>query len=439
MSSDGRPGSGPSGGGTHRVYNAALLVGLPVLAGAVLCRRRTRVGLRERLGMGCYPRARGRPGIWLHAVSVGEVAAAAPVVAQMRRLAPEAGIVLSTVTATGRQRAGALLADVPAFYAPLDLSWAVSRVVRAVRPDLYLSVDTDLWPNLTRALSAAGVPIVLVNGRISDGSFRRWQRARSLAAEMFSRVDLFCMQTERDAERALALGARPGTVTVTGSTKYDALGVADPEALASLRGKLGLAPGQVLLVGGSTHPGEEEALLDAAREGLASGAVRVALVPRHPERGAAVARLAAARGWRVMLYSALEAGGAAGEWSPWQVLVVDRIGVLGTLYGLASVAFVGKSLCAAGGQNPLEPAAAGVPVLFGPRMDNFREQADALVRDGAARVVRSVEELSAEMVRLLASPGEREAMGRAGEAHVAARRGAAVRCAQAALEVLRGG
>lgn len=425
-------------GGALKMYNAALLaaqtVGLPASAAALLCRRRTRAGLRERLGFGRHPHPQGKPGVWLHAVSVGEVAAAAPVAAEMRRLAPGCGLVISTVTSTGRGRAAALFPDAPHFYAPLDLSWVVARVVEAVSPDLYLSVDTDLWPNLTRALSLRGVPIVLINGRVSDASFQRWQRARGLAAEIFSRATLLCMQTGMDAGRAVALGARAERVLVTGSTKYDAVVVPSPERLSGLRGSLGLAPGEPLIVGGSTHAGEERALLEASSSLLASGKVRLALVPRHPERAEGVAREAESAGWKVALY-----GAAGAREKAWQVLVVDRVGVLGALYGLATAAFVGKSLCGAGGQNPLEPAALGVPVVFGPAMDNFREQAENLVADGAAVVVRSTAELAETVGRLLGDASKREAMGRAGVAHVASRRGASARCAEAALGLRRNG
>jgi 3-deoxy-D-manno-octulosonic-acid transferase len=304
-------------------------------------------------------------------------------------------------------------------YFPLDFPGAVRRVVRAIDPAFLVCMETELWPNLLRALRVRGVPVMIANGRLSDRSFRRYRRVRRFMRPMLAGITVFAMQSSEDARRMIAIGAPPARVVVTGNVKQDVL--PDTTGAAELwRSLLGLDRGQSTWVAGSTHRGEEEAVLDAHRI-AAREAPDLALViaPRHPERVPEVVGLIEARGFPAVKRSELPAARRRGA-----VVVLDTVGELARLYAVADVVFVGGSLVPAGGHNMLEGALQRKPTLFGPYTSNFRDAAALLTSCGAGRVVKDTEELTRWLLHLLRDPALRLALGDAGYEAVASRHGA---------------
>ena len=389
------------------------------------------VALRERLGFARVPPAPlPRSRFWVHAVSVGEVMAAVPLVQALRIRWPAADVVVSTVTATGDRVARARLPEAAAtFTFPLDFPGAVRRTVRRVGPAAFIALETELWPNLLRALRRAEVPAILANGRISDRSYRRYRLVRGLFRRVLDHVALFCMQSEEDARRIISLGARPERVLVTGNLKMEAPpGDAGTAELWRRLLHLGQAP---VVVAGSTHRGEEALVLDAFRSVRpAADGLRLVLAPRHPERLDEVEALIRSRGLAVVRRSRVSAGSAP------EVILVDTMGELASLYAVADVIFVGGSLVPVGGHNVVEPALHAKPVVFGPHMTNFREAAALLLRADAAVQVGSGAELATALGRLLADAPARQALGRAAWSAVRSHQGACVRTVSAIERVL---
>jgi 3-deoxy-D-manno-octulosonic-acid transferase len=281
-------------------------------------------------------------------------------------------------------------------------------------------METELWPNLLRLLAARGVPTMIANGRLSDRSFQRYRLVRGTMRRVLGDVTVFAMQSDEDARRVIALGASPERVVVTGNLKHEPL--PDPAGAADLWHRLlGLAAGQPIWIAGSTHRGEDDAVLQAHRRALAVRPDLVlVLAPRHPERVSEVMRLVAAGGFDGVRRSELSAGRGA----PAPVIVLDTVGELAQLYSIADVVFVGGSLIALGGHNVLEPALRGKPVLFGPHTSIFREAASILLAAGGGVVVRDAGELAAELERLLADPALRARRGAAAREAAASRHGA---------------
>ncbi len=408
----------------YPLYTAVFAVLLGLYIPVALTRRLTRgvpLNARDRLGYGRARRLAARHAAgWIHAVSVGETIAAAPIVEGLRRLHPDLPLVLTTVTETGarvaRERYGHLATH---RYFPLDLPGPARRVIQAIDPAFLICMETELWPNVLRELAARRVPVMIANGRLSDGSFRRYRRVRPLVRRMLDHVAVFGMQTAEDARRIIALGADPERVVVTGNVKTEA--PPDVAGVTELwRRLLGLRADETVWIAGSTHRGEDEAVLDAharLREEL-PGLV-LAIAPRHPERVPEIISLIEARGWSAVRRSQLPCPRERGA-----AIVIDTIGELAQCYSVAAVVFVGGSLVAGGGQNMLEPALRRKPVLFGPHTDNFREPAALLLGANAAVRVRDGGELTAALRRLLTDPALRETMGDAGFAAVSSRHGA---------------
>jgi 3-deoxy-D-manno-octulosonic-acid transferase len=389
------------------------------------------LALRERLGfLRVPPPPSSGERFWVHAVSVGEVMAAVPLVQALRTRWPAADVVVSTVTATGERVARTRLPGATAIVTfPLDLRGPAGRAVRRIGARCFVSLETELWPNLLRVLRRAGVPAVLANGRISDRSYRRYRLVRGLFRRVLADVALFGMQSEEDARRIISLGALPERVVVTGNLKMEAPGGdAGAERLWRRLLHLGEAP---VLVAGSTHRGEEPLVLDAflgVRRGLRE--LRLVLAPRHPERLDEAETLTRERGLRVVRRSRVASGQTA------EVILLDTVGELASLYGVADVIFVGGSLVPAGGHNVIEPALHGKPVIFGPYMTNFREAARLLLEAGGGVQVRDVGELTATVERLLADAAARRAAGQAAWNAVRAHQGACVRTVDALEAVL---
>ena len=395
------------------VYQLLLAVAfLLYLPKALLKKRLPHAGWSMRLGR--YPQAvRARFGaggaLWVHAVSVGEVMAVRPVIEELRRAWPDAPIVLSTVTPAGYAVATRWLgARGVAIYGPMDFTPCVERAIAAIRPRALLLVESELWPVLVRRLRRRGVPVAVVNGRISTRAFGRYMAARPLLKDLLTSIGAYLMQTQTDAQRVTAMGAPPDRVQVLGSLKWDASLIGQPAAedVDALRRQLGLERHHRVVVAGSTHHGEEEALLDAfqAIRGHLD-TLRLILAPRHMERVAEVEALVARRGLIGRLAS--QASGAP----IWDVFIVDTVGQLPRFYALASLVFVGGSLIPHGGQNPIEPAGLGKAVLFGPHMHNFAEIVEQLLAAQAAKQLAGPEQLTAALLDLLTDPARTDAMG----------------------------
>jgi 3-deoxy-D-manno-octulosonic-acid transferase len=395
---------------------------LPVFA-AVLARRRDwRTGLGERLG--AVPATEpGRRAVWIHGASIGEITALAPIVRMLRRELPDHRLVLSTLTLGGRTAAATRVpeADATVLF-PLDLPWTVARAVDAVRPRLVLFSETEIWPNFLAALAARGIPAVMVSGRISERAFRRYRCWRWLFAPALAGVRVLCVQSLDAARRLLALGAPLGRVVVTGSLKTAGVLAPPPGALSLVR--LGVADHPVL-VAGSTHGGEEAAVLDAwPRLAACVPAARLVLAPRRPERFEEVAALLGARGFVFVRRSELVRRGRDDWPAEVPILLLDTLGELAGLYAGAYAAFVGGTLAPIGGHNLLEPAAQGVPVVFGPHVASTEEAASRLLAGGGGVQVRDAGDLAAAFARLFGDPEAARAVGLRARATVVANQGA---------------
>jgi 3-deoxy-D-manno-octulosonic-acid transferase len=375
-----------------------------LLAPVLLVHRKTRAGFLQRFGF--FPSGSvlpdGWPRIWLHGASAGDLQALAPMTRRFRQRFPGCRILVSTITNTGFLMATDRMAsDVDAVvYAPWDLWGATRRTLRKLRPDLLVLEYTELWPNLIHAAHTAGARVVLTNGRFAPERLGAYRLLLALAGNPLRELDLLLMREDEEAERALSLGAPLERVWVTGNTKFDGLGVAAPgEQGDGLREALGLQPGARVLIAGSTHEGEEELLLKVYRRLLvAHPDLKLILAPRYIDRAARVAVLAESAGFRVGRRSA---GPSATRGA--QVVVLDTIGELSRAYRLATLVFVGGSFTTRGGQNILEPAAQGKPVLFGPHMDNFKDSVQVLLGRGGIQVA-DAEHLEALVADLLARP-----------------------------------
>jgi 3-deoxy-D-manno-octulosonic-acid transferase len=366
----------------------------------------------------------GDASIWIHAVSVGEVLTARPLVTDLRRRYPDLRIFLSTTTIAGQQLARRSVPNVDAvFYFPFDLGIVVRRTLDLVRPRLFIMMETEIWPVLLRECRQRGVTTAIVNGRLSSRSFPRYRFIRPFMRRVLQDIDRFCVQSDESARRFIELGADPGRVVVTGSLKFDSL---EPATQSRNRERVlryfRLPPARPVIVAGSTMKGEETAVLRAFRRIRAtSPSVLLVLAPRHPERFDEVADLCRSEGWKTLRRSrdlAIDAEPRA------DIVVLDTIGELAAVYQLGTVVFVGGSLVATGGHNVLEPAVYGKPIIFGPHMDNFREIADACVAAGAAVRLDDESQLDRTLIELLGDPVRRARLGAAARALVEANRGA---------------
>jgi 3-deoxy-D-manno-octulosonic-acid transferase len=398
-------------------YLVLLVAALPWLLWQAIRKGKYREGYAAKL-LGLVPRREGdRPCLWLHAVSVGEVNLLGPLLAEIGRQKLDWVCVISTTTMTGMALARKRYPDHLVFYCPLDFTWAVRAAMRRIRPDVLVLAELELWPNLVAAARRCGARVAVVNGRLSERSFRDYRRIGRLAARVLGQIDLVAVQDATYAERFVALGARPETVHVTGSMKYDGAQTRrDNPATRRLARLAGLAAGDVVFLAGSTQEPEETVALDVFRRLAPSWSkLRLVLVPRHPERFEQVARMLDRAGVTWQRRSALPegAGGSPGgnAQGP-RVLLVDTVGELGAWWGTAQIAFVGGSLGNRGGQNMIEPAAYGAAVCFGPNTRNFRDVVAALAARQAAVVVRDADELAAFVGRCLAEPGYAGGLGR---------------------------
>ena len=413
----------------------ALALGSPFWLFRMLTTGKYREGLSQRLGMvppALRRAARGRCVIWLHAGSVGEIIAAARLVAELEDALPGHLICISTTTRTGQSLARQRFGADRVFYYPLDFAWIVRRYLTALAPELLILVETEFWPNLLLQCARRKIPVAVVNARISDRSLPRYRRLRALWRPLLQRVTLFCAQSEEDADRLRAIGAPPKRVRELGNLKFD-VRPAEAHGLLADELRAQLAPGAKILVCGSTLDGEEAAVLDClpTLTDAVPGLVCI-LAPRHPERFAAVAQLLAQRGIPFVQRS---------QWSsqpiaPASVFLLDSVGELASIYSLADAAFVGGSLVPAGGHNPLEPAQFAVPVVMGESFENFRGIIASMRIADAIEIV-SHQTLCSTLLALLTDPPRAAALGEAGQRVFLSEAGATERTVDALLPLLQ--
>jgi 3-deoxy-D-manno-octulosonic-acid transferase len=414
------------------LYSILFHLGLPLIALRLWLRSRKASAygqrVRERFAMGLPPMQRG--GIWVHAVSVGESIAAAPMIKALLARYPQLPVTITCMTPTGSERVQSMFAHEPRVqhcYLPYDFPWAAGRFLDHIQPKIGVIMETELWPNHIHQCAKRGIPTVLANARLSERSARGYGRFARLTRPMLAEMSLIAVQTETEAQRFRDLGARPECVTVTGSIKFDL--TIDPQLLlrAGQQREQWQTTQRPVWIAASTHAGEDEVVLSAHRTLLQSHAnALLILVPRHPERFNSVFELSQQQGFASVRRSVAEP--ITHETS---VLVGDTMGELLFLYALADIAFVGGSLVPNGGHNLLEPAALDKPVLSGPHLFNFLEIAAMLRAAGALEEVSDAVGLASTVQRLIEQPAAAKAMADAGLAVMKANQGA--------LEKLLGG
>lgn len=426
------------------VYLTVLLLASPWLLWSAWRQGKYREGFAEKV-LGHVPlRTSQRPCVWLHAVSVGEVNLVATTLKQISGCRPDWEVVISTTTKAGYDLAKKKYADHTVFYCPIDFSWATKRAMRQVRPDLLVLAELELWPNLIAAAKEQGAQVAIINGRLSDKSFRGYSRFRPLVSSVLSRIDLIAAQNEETAERFRKLGARPERVYATGSLKFDgAMTDRINTRTHQLRELAGFKSGDIVFLVGSTQSPEEEIGVRIYGQLVKEyPRLKLVIVPRHPQRFEEVGELLTQSGLPWMRRSELgtsslsTAGQSSSATLSWassgtpergSILLVDTIGELGAWWGTASIGFVGGSFGGRGGQNMIEPAAYGVATCFGPNTWNFRDIVAQLLRADGAQVVKNEAELTEFVRNVLADPEWGRALGQHAQQLVLDQQGATKR------------
>ena len=406
-----------------------LLAGLaysPVIVYRAIRHGRYRTGWAQRFGK-VSRRSPEKKCIWFHAVSVGEVNAAKTIIKELETRFSDFEIVISTTTDTGFARATNLFnQDHQVFYFPFDFSWVMHRAFGNIRPTICLLMELEIWPNFISLAKRLDVPVVVVNGRISDKSFSGYKRIRPFARKIFGKINLILSQTDEYAQRFRKIGAAPESVVVTGSLKYDTAQITDKvEGADALAAKLNIG-GERVWVAGGTGPGEEQILLDVFTHLKQSGQfedLRLVIVPRKPERFDEVARMIGDAGFDFVRYSTIKNTDAkCPERSP--VILGDTMGDLRKFYCLATIIFVGRSLVPMGGSDMMEAAALGKCTIFGPHAFNFRQTVDSLLGGNGAIMVNDGDELLKTMQKCLLEPDYAREIARKGQDDIKRNQGA---------------
>lgn len=427
-------------------YVCLLAVVSPVILYRVIVRGKYRTGWGQKL-LGRVPcRAGDRDCLWLHAVSVGEVLQLEPVLAALAARDPALEIVISTTTPTGFDLAQKRYSGRQIVYFPLDFSWAVNVAIERINPTAIALVELELWPNFILAAAKRGIPLILVNGRIGERSFRGYRTLKPLVRTILQKFDVLAVQSDDYARRLVALGADPGHIHVTGSIKFDRVETDRGNLRTRELGRiLGIRSGDTVFIAGSTQEPEERYAIESCLKLRGTFPnLRLILVPRHKERFEEVARLVE-QGYRLPLLRRSrigEASLAGGHLQPGDkpanrpILLLDTLGELSACWGLAQIAFVGGSLTQRGGQNMIEPAGFGTALLFGPNTWNFKDVVELLLARDAAIVVHGADELTARLEELLSDPARCTALGQRAQQLVAAQRGATARTVELIVRLL---
>ena len=402
------------------LIGVAILIGMPFLTVLLTHKKRRttfvhRLGFttRRQLGLTCpmLLKKRVKP-IWVHALSLGEVLSSEPIINQMRFALPHIPIVFSSSTMTGysvaRNKFSEKVASV--IYFPYDLPFSVINALRLINPRIMVMVETDIWPNFLYVLKKKTIPMLLVNTRLSDRSFRNYRKAGGLTRWIFSMIDRFGVQSSQDASRFQNLGIPAERITLTGNAKFDQCDTSeDLESAKRIRQDLGLSDNALVIIAGSTHSGEEGMLCDAFLKIRNSyPQLKMILAPRDPNRASAVAAQCTEKGLDWSFLNNLDPS-SADTTSP--IRIVNTIGQLRRLYAAADIAFIGGSLIPFGGHNPLEPAVFSKPILFGPFMHDFRAIAELLVQGNGAVQLEQITDLTSTLLKLLKNDGRRAELG----------------------------
>jgi len=376
----------------------------------------------------------GNKHIWIHAVSVGEVLVASKLIESIKQQWPQERIVISTVTPTGNRIAQSLASDkITVMYFPLDFSFIVKKIIHKIKPMIFITAETEIWPNIISYLYAKHVPIVIVNGRISKRSFWGYKKIRFLLRSTLRRIALFCMQTPEDAERIIYLGAPKERVKFVGNLKFDEK---LPEYSCDSE-CLGLRENDMLFIAGSTHHNEEEMVFKIYRDLVKNyPRLKLMIAPRHPERADSIASVISANNFKVIKFSGIKNHKINLAAYANYVFLVDTIGDLKSLYNLATVVFVGGSLVDKGGHNIIEPAYFSKPIIFGQHMSNFQDMADLFLRKNAAIRVKTDKELANAVKILLDSAIKRQKLGENARIIVDENKGATQRTVEQIKKVL---
>ncbi len=439
-------------------YTLFLLVASPWLIWRFFAKGKNKRGWHHKLWGRVRPRQSQSNCIWLHAVSVGEVNLLVPVLRELRQQNPNIEFVISTTTETGFNLAQKRFPDTYTFFCPFDLTWAIKNTIARLRPNMLVLAELEVWPNLINLCQKKEIPVVVINGRLSEKSFRGYQKVRWLIQGTFKRISLIGTQNETYRNRFISLGCNPEQVTVTGNVKFDGLEMnRDNPTTQKLSNLIELKPDVPVLVAGSTQLEEDILAVNAFQE-LATKfpALRLLLAPRHPERCAALAKQIDQLGLPCILRSEIPASNNEADIQARQslfqsqhikhkdgtaeihpIVIVDVIGELGAWWGCASAAYVGGSLGKRGGQNMMEPAAFGIPVSFGPNTENFKDIVRELLENDAARVIVDKFGLKQFVDQSLRDTVWANGLGQRAKSTVVHHQGASQRTAKLLCEVLK--
>lgn len=401
----------------HCAWTLIVLLGLPIFS-AIRNRR-----FIDRVFLELPAQTPWERGIWIHALSVGEVTSAIPLVRALRREYPQEDIIFTVTTRQGMEIARREIGDEVSLLLPmpLDFWWSLGKLIQCIKPALFILVETDIWPGLISLLKKKGIKTVLINGRISPRTLRSYNKCRFFIRRLFNSFELCLMQTDLDRKRILSIGVAPGKVKTAGNIKFDSdwLPMGDKERHEWLEA-LNLEPENIIWVAGSTHEGEEKIILEVyERLRLISPSLLLIMAPRNIERADSIMVLCSGMGFKSLLKTDLTKDGAS-----YDVLILNTIGELGRIYGIGKVSFVGGSLVAQGGHNPLEPASFGHPVLFGPHMEDFVLMTQLLVETGGGQEVSDSDDLFKAVKKILMDPALCDDMGRKAAAYVETNKGA---------------
>ncbi|MBL7068433.1 MAG: 3-deoxy-D-manno-octulosonic acid transferase [Candidatus Omnitrophica bacterium] len=413
---------------------------LPYLVFTGRCHR----DILQRFGL--YPKdiienLKWRKVIWVHAVSVGEVMAARCFCETLLERYPRKRLVISTITKTGNDIAKKFFRErATILYLPVDISFVLNKVFGNIGLESFIIIETELWPNLITALDRKGVPITLINGRISPKSYRRYRRVRFLIEGLLRKITLFCMQNDEYKERIIDMGAPHERVSVTGNMKFDTAGppgIVEKLNIEALRGDLGLAEDAELFIAGSTHRPEEEMIIRIYKDLLVSyPRLKLLIAPRHIERASEIEGLIRKFDFNPVKMSNITNGRNLAVSGTKEILVLDMMGRLSQLFSLATLVFMGGSLIGRGGQNILEPAVFSKPIIFGPYMFNFKDIAESFLKEDAACMVRDEDELLKLSRRLLEDSGRQAELGFHARSLIEKNRGATKRNIESIANIL---